>query len=203
MIKPLLQSVLRQTYRWGIVFIPSRGELPYVLNARGLCGRGVEVGVKHGQFSEYVLDLWKGQVLYSVDPWREDAPGQYVDVANVPQDEQERFYRGTVARLSRFGARSRIMRCTSAEAAPSFEDGSLDFVYIDARHDYEHVREDIGLWSPKVRPGGILGGHDYLSGLIDGTTFGVKDAVDEFARGAGLRLLVTRGDYPSWFVLKD
>ena len=40
------------------------------------------------------------------------------------------------------------------------EDGSLDFVFIDASHEYEHVKADILKWYPKVKNGGVLAGHD-------------------------------------------
>jgi predicted O-methyltransferase YrrM len=52
------------------------------------------------------------------------------------------------------------VRSTSTEAANLYEDGSLDFVFIDAQHDYESVTSDIAAWISKVKPGGILAGHD-------------------------------------------
>ena len=42
-----------------------------------------------------------------------------------------------------------------------FPNESLDFVFIDAGHMYEEVKEDISLWLPKVKPGGVISGHDY------------------------------------------
>jgi cephalosporin hydroxylase len=53
------------------------------------------------------------------------------------------------------------VRMTSLAAAELYEDGSLDFVFIDASHDYENVKADIAAWAPKVRPGGYLAGHDF------------------------------------------
>ena len=50
---------------------------------------------------------------------------------------------------------------TTTDAAKQVDDGSLDMVFIDAGHDYDSVREDIANWLPKVRPGGIVAGHDY------------------------------------------
>lgn len=50
---------------------------------------------------------------------------------------------------------------TTNEAAPLVPDGWADFVFIDAAHSYEAVRDDIRLWMLKVKPGGWFGGHDY------------------------------------------
>ena len=47
----------------------------------------------------------------------------------------------------------------------------MDFVFLDAAHDYENVKEDILSWYPKVKVGGWLTGHDYFLGH-----FGVKKA---------------------------
>ena len=49
----------------------------------------------------------------------------------------------------------------SSEAAPLFNDGSLDFVYIDANHSYESIKEDLGLWYPKMKTHSIFAGHDF------------------------------------------
>jgi predicted O-methyltransferase YrrM len=51
----------------------------------------------------------------------------------------------------------------SAAAANNFVDGSLEFVFIDANHEYEPIKADIKAWLPKVRKGGVLAGHDYGS----------------------------------------
>ncbi len=52
-------------------------------------------------------------------------------------------------------------KSSSVEAATKFSDNSLDFVYIDAAHDYENVKKDITAWLPKVKIGGVIAGHDY------------------------------------------
>lgn len=203
-MKRLAKQLLGLAYRMGFRILVNRGEIPALLNARGLVGEGAEIGVKHGQFSEFLLDHWRGRLLYSVDPWREFSREVYHDDDNVGQREQDRNYEITSNRLQRFGPRSKLLRMTSEEAAAVIPDASLDFVYLDARHDYASVKEDIAFWYPKVKPGGVLAGHDYIDGEISGTRFGVKSAVDEFVRAHRLCLSVTRREpvYKSWMVVK-
>ena len=67
------------------------------------------------------------------------------------------------------------IRLPSTEASKLYADNSLDFVFIDANHSYEFVKDDINAWYPKVKKGGILAGHDY-----DRSWPGVIQAVDEF-----------------------
>jgi hypothetical protein len=50
---------------------------------------------------------------------------------------------------------------TTSKTASTIVGNDLGAVYIDANHEYASVVEDIALWRPKVRKGGILAGHDY------------------------------------------
>jgi predicted O-methyltransferase YrrM len=69
------------------------------------------------------------------------------------------------------------VKMTSVDAAKTYSDNSLDFVFLDAEHDYHFVKPDILAWLPKVKIGGIFAGHDYFA--PPGETTGVKYAVDE------------------------
>ena len=68
------------------------------------------------------------------------------------------------------------------DVAKTVKEGSLDFVYIDALHHYDAVRQDIATWWPKVKSGGFLGGHDFHSAVMN-SDFMVKQAVDDFIAG--------------------
>lgn len=194
--------MLRTRYPVDLRNVPSRQELPWVLDARGLGGTGAEIGVQEGLFSHHLLTYWGGRKLLSIDSWEHASSGDYVDIANVGQLEQDARHRATCERLAIFGDRSEVWRLRSTDAAAEVPDGSLDFVYIDARHDYDAVLEDLETWVPKVRPGGIVAGHDYLDGDLPEGRFGVKSAVDAFFAAYGVEAAATTLDPPwsTWLV---
>jgi predicted O-methyltransferase YrrM len=196
----------RETYATSLDHVPTRDQLPLLLARRGLLGTAVEIGVQRGRYSEFLLAHWPGRRLISVDPWLEAPDAEYVDRANVAQQVQERRYREAVRRLERFGARSEIWRTTSVDAAGRVEPGTLDLVYVDARHDYESVLEDLECWWPKLRPGAIMAGHDYVDGELPNGVFGVRSAVDTFFGRLGVPVHATDGRpvrvevFPTWLV---
>ena len=53
-----------------------------------------------------------------------------------------------------------IKQGSSIDISNQIENSSLDLVYIDADHEYESIKEDLLAWYPKVKPGGVLAGHD-------------------------------------------
>lgn len=56
-----------------------------------------------------------------------------------------------------------VNRRSSAEAAAMYPDGTFDMAFIDAEHTKEGAKNDIRIWLPKVKPGGLLCGHDYCA----------------------------------------
>jgi len=67
-------------------------------------------------------------------------------------------------------------RMDSVDAAALYDDDSLHFVFIDASHEFDDVRNDLKSWFPKVKVGGVIAGDDYSKELWPG----VVKAVDEF-----------------------
>lgn len=117
---------------------------------------GAEIGVEQGKYSEVLLSKNPGLKLFCVDAWARYS--KYRD--HVNQEKLNDFYRITEERLKKYDAV--LVRAYSADAAKQFKRDSLDFVYIDANHSLPFVIQDIHLWSEKVRPGGIVAGHDYI-----------------------------------------
>ena len=87
----------------------------------------------------------------------------------------------------------------SVEASSRLADGSLDFVYIDARHDYSGAREDVAAWWMKLCPGGFFAGHDLMFP-------GVRQAVVEFMKAHSSEVelfsITAEGSTPSWAFFK-
>jgi predicted O-methyltransferase YrrM len=171
-------------------FNVSREWLAFLFRIHGFMN-GAEVGVERGHFSKVLCEAMPSGMLYAVDAWQA-MPGYR---EHVSQSKLEAFYAETVERLKPYSAK--VIRGLSVEVAKQFEDRSLDFVYIDAQHDYANVKADIAAWEPKVRLGGILSGHDYVRRKR--MNFGVKEAVNEWAKAHGRDLIILRGDKsPSW-----
>lgn len=180
--------------------IKTRNDFPRLLEEMGLTTFAAEIGVAEGYFSYNLLDHWSG-TLWQIDPWAIlDTPG-FSGHGEATNAEQEARYERIMKRAEKYRGRCLVFRDTSKRAVPYFKDGFFDFVYIDAIHTYESSQEDILLWHTKVVAGGILAGHDYLDGIFQGQSYGVKRAVDEFAKNIGKKVLVTKeNDWPSWYI---
>ncbi len=134
-----------------------------------------EVGVFKGEFAKQILKRQPKQLVL-VDSWcHRSGVDKSQDGANVSNEEFEKILQQV---LKDFGSFSSVQIChnPSLVVANCYDDWHFDFVYIDACHMYESVKADLKAWWPKVKPGGILAGHDYISNKH----VGVKKAVDEF-----------------------
>lgn len=165
--------------------LKSRLELARVFREKGF-SVGAEIGVFDGYFSEYLLKSIPGLRLYGVDPW-EVYPGYRDHKFESSMQAAE-----VKARERTKGYDYHIIKKYSVDAAKGFENNSLDFVYIDGNHEYKYVKEDIELWAPKVRTGGIVAGDDWY--LPKTGNDGVVRAVDEYVARNGYYLNVTPFD---------
>jgi hypothetical protein len=182
---------------------------------------GAEIGSLKGEFSAEILKRWEGE-LYMVDVWRSLDEEDYPDSSNHGKHSPYMILSECVDRMAPFGRRAIMIRAFSDQAYKLFPDESLDFVFIDANHSYDSVKEDINLWYPKVRKGGLVMGHDYLDMdwyndplfLPNGKdkhiydeygysgVFGVNPAVDEFCESRGYQVSKTNEWYGTWYFEK-
>lgn len=119
---------------------------------------GVELGVDRGEYSKILTDESPNLKLHCVDPWMPEAyePNTYI---NEPPAYFNSCYEETKKRLQ--GSNCTLVRKTSADALNDFADESLDFVYIDANHDFPNFTFDLHYWLKKIKKGGIMSGHDF------------------------------------------
>ncbi len=182
--------------------IRAREDFGELLNRRGLIGDAAEIGVQRGLFSRTLLDHWKGKRLHLVDPWQHFSDG-YEDIGNVSDAEHEACLQAAKDNLAAHSGRYQIHRKRSLDAVADFADESLDFVYVDANHSYQDSLDDMLAWFPKVKPGGLFAGHDYLDGQLSAGDFGVKSAVRAFECRTGLIATGTLDPpWPSWYLFK-
>jgi len=122
---------------------------------------GVEVGSLFGDSAELWCSVNPQLKLTCVDPY-----GNYF--GRRRQSEHDAVYQATRERLSKFNVT--MVRKTSFDAVGDFQNGSLDFVHIDADHSFDGVIVDLVTWAPKVRKGGLIFLHDYFSLKWKGAT---------------------------------
>jgi len=132
----------------------------------------VEVGSWKGRSSccmaVEIINSKKSIKFDCVDLW------EYSDSQNdISSNEFEGVYGEFISNISKVAHYINPVKSTSVEASKLYLDASLDFVFIDAAHDYENVKKDIEAWLPKMKSGGIISGHDYFFSQ------GVRRAVHE------------------------
>lgn len=160
--------------------------------AANVCPEGphiVEVGVFCGQSAAFLgVELLRrcfSPRLDLVDKWNE---------------EQVALVRGNLAPIAEcIGTMSGD---GSLAAAARYVDGSLDAVFIDADHSYESVASDIAAWLPKVRPGGIIAGHDF-SPSFPGVMRAVHERFSRFEVWGGTPWKDTGELFPVWCTEKE
>lgn len=172
--------------------IANRSEL-----ARLFTGYGAEIGVLRGEYSQVILQF--ATKLFCVDPYK-----GYSNHKQVEMDEAKQTAR---ARLEPYGVKVQFVYKTSMEAVHPFNDGLLDFVYIDGDHSWPHITQDIYWWARKIKAGGIVAGHDYFVSDWHKSVVHVLPVVDAYCKAFKLELNVTgetgvREESPSWWFIK-
>lgn len=159
-----------------------------------------EIGIRYGNhFARVLTDNVCAAV--AVDPWRLSESQDCDPEAPYTQIDLDQQHDEFVARYCG-DPRVIVYRLTSLEAANKCEDNYFDFIYIDGNHKYEHCKNDLNAWWPKVKIGGILAGHDY----INVRDFGVIQAVDEFKvenKISSDNFYVNQEAYASYYIFKE
>lgn len=170
------------------------------LNRRGLLGQGAEIGCSHCGHAKQLFSNWQGALMWLVDPWSKQDVSIYREATNREADFNA-WYSECAEWASTTNSRVAMLRLLSVDAAMRFGNNVLDWVYLDGNHSYEAVSADLRAWWPKVKSGGLFGGHDYGN---DTTTLGwdceVQRALDDWLPAVGVGLHLT--PCSSWWIMK-
>jgi len=195
----LLLTVVSNVLPRVVIPLKNRDELPVMLENMGLKGTGVEINVNSGNYTNYILEKWPSVSKYIV-----------IEAYENKLEEKKNIVR-------KWSGKVEIFLSNSVETADKFEDGEVDFVYIEKSQEYCVVLEEMKLWWPKIGIGGVMAGNNYLKGSSsinnmtgwnlcnDGSfkTGGVREAVNEFSIEMATVVSVTYGnDTPTWYIQK-
>ena len=184
--EPLLSEYETKTVKelkadgeWPYSFTSNLGLCPYVRRA-GNDIIGVEVGTCRGESAYLFLEKCSNiKKLWTIDPYvgYDDWNG------SISTEVVENFMRIATENLSEWGDRVEMVRAMSKDVVNRFDDDSLDFLFIDGDHSYEAVKQDLEIWYPKLKKGGILAGHDYGIRVLQAVT----NAVNDFRKEKSIR----------------
>jgi len=128
---------------------------------------GIEIGVLDGNLITHLLKNNDSLEMTGVDCWEDEneiygaASSEWLKKQDIKANSFSEFGSIVMDNLnSQFGSRVNILHGRSTEMADEIEKHTFDFVFIDAAHDYQSVLDDIQAWAPKVKPGGMVIGHD-------------------------------------------
>jgi hypothetical protein len=159
---------------------------------------GCELGVFAGEFAER-LARQSPKSLTLIDSWSSPDGMLFsgdVDGNNGVSLPQDYLYGLVVSRFAKY-PHVTVLRGWTYDLIPTLDDGSLDYVYIDADHSYEGMKRDLKLIQSKLKPDGLLMGHDYEMNFQKATIpwkFGVQQAVDEFCKETDYTLVAKAMD---------
>jgi hypothetical protein len=158
-----------------------------------------EIGVFKGDFSKIMLDILSPKELHLIDifdgtmcsgdkdgndvVWT-DLNKEYLNVKNMFLDNKNVY----------------IHKGFSYDILNGFDDNYFDMIYIDGDHSYDGVKSDLNLSFLKIKNGGLICGHDYISSKFEG----VVRAVNEFCDDYNLKIkYLTNDGCPSFCIVKN
>lgn len=171
--------------------LPNRTELLKLLPKSATVA---ELGVDEGGFSKQIMEICQPQKLHLIDLWGSKRYNQ-----NKKQGVEKQF-ESEIAE-----GRVEINLGYSTQVVGQFEDQYFDWIYIDTDHTYKTTRDELEMYRPKVKPGGIMAGHDFIKGNFEGMVrYGVIDAVYEFCKKHDWELiyLTMEMTYPPSFAIR-
>jgi hypothetical protein len=181
--------------------IIKKDQIPLFLKNHGMNNNICEIGVRRGRNFKKLLTC-EPKLAVAIDHWKADVPLPMNDMS-FTQDQYDDDYKFVCDNFK--PPQCLIIKENTNEAVKRFKNEFFDYIYIDADHSFYGAYKDITDWWPKIRNGGVLAGHDYLNGCINGVEFGVKSAISLFINKYNIKNIHITKDkkFPSWIIFKN
>jgi Methyltransferase domain len=155
-----------------------------------------EIGVNEGAFSDEILKITKPAKIHLIDAWGN--PERYHDgLKLVIEDKFEKEIKRGMVEVN-VGLSTTVLK--------NMPDKYFDWVYLDTEHSYFVTAEELQILQNKVKPGGIIAGHDYIIGnWVGDVRYGVIEAVHELCVNSGWEMIfltINKNEVPSFAIRK-
>lgn len=120
----------------------------------------VEIGSYCGSGTLIINEIFTNSKIYCVDGWEkyiESCSVYDIEKQGIELQEAENLFDQRTKNIPNIIKNKRF----SLEFVNDVENNSVDLIYIDGNHDYEFVKNDLIAWLPKIKLGGVIGGHDW------------------------------------------
>ena len=127
-------------------------------------GSVAEIGVMFGKSLQVLCELFGinyfGEKIYAIDTW----DGTSDEPDTMALYKKENVYGIFLNNIREAGYNHIVtpVRMDSLEAAAKFQKTAtqFDLIFLDSKHEFNFVREEIDVWMPNLKPGGTISGHD-------------------------------------------
>lgn len=157
-----------------------------------------EIGVFKGEFSKFIFNNLNPKELFLVDIFEGYVGSGDKDGNNMQFTHLENEYNSLIS-FFKENKNVHIIKENSKNFISSLENEILDLIYIDGDHNYNGVKSDLLISLSKVKSGGYICGHDYVSPRFEG----VVKAVNEFCIENKLEInYLTKDGCPTYCIKK-
>ena len=161
-------------------------------------GVGAEIGVCKGMNAINLWHITKPRKMYLCDAWRERHPNAcLIEDSALWEDDHEDLVKSFFREEVKNGL-VETHKEWGGNFLYSLDNNSLDWVYLDACHDYKPVSIELDNSLHKVKKGGLIMGHDYAPNAQVWIA-GVIRAVNEKIQEGRIRMIgITIERWPSF-----
>jgi len=184
---------LEQKHIKNLKVLIDRQEMLKEMPKNSVCA---EIGVEKGDFSDMIFKITTPVKLHLIDAWGD--PTRYHDGLKLSVEKKFSHEIKT--------DNIKINVGFSTDVLKNMPDNYFDWVYLDTDHTYEVTAEELRILKNKMKPNGIIAGHDYIIGNWGGDVrYGVIEAVHEFCVKDNWELIfitINKNEMPSFAIKK-